>query len=885
MLDDVLDRLARALDGAYAVERRIGSGGMATVYLARDVRHGRRVALKVLHAELSAVIGPERFLKEIELTASLQHPNILPLFDSGDADGLLYYVMPYVDGETLRARLERETQLPVDDALRLATETADALAYAHALGVVHRDIKPENILLQGAAGAQHALVADFGIALAVQQAGGQRMTQTGLSLGTPQYMAPEQAMGEKAVDARADQYALGAVTYEMLAGEPPFTGPSAQAIIARVLTADPPPLATARRTVPEPVARAVHRALQKLPADRFTDIRAFALALNGGASDSSHDALAASHNARTSTRVGRVLAWLVPAFAAGALIGWAIATRTAGAAAEAPAALAISSLLPPTGGSLAQRRSIALTPDGTQLAFVIIGLDGGRTLWLRRLDEPEAVPLSGTAGADVPFWSPDGRTLGFFSDGYLMLRDPSGTVRRVCPAADATSASWGAKNVIVFTHRLGISTVGGNESACRLVVPRGAGTLLKAALLPDGGRFVYSLADTDSLRIATLDGQTVKVLPLRARDLQLAPPHWLAVSSEQDARGLDLVEMDWRTLEPRGTPVRLLSDMRSSGGEFSLTFGGDMMVYHAGSIDLPYLEFDEHGVLRDSVHVSGTWTIDAHREAGGAVRVALGGNLGGLWLYETASDRVTRLTVGDSGRPVDRRLGGVYPTFSRDGSRLAYMVQRATGCDVVVRELKTDVERTAVRIARSRGVCPKLMQWSVDERAVVAEVDSVVKLVPLDGSPATTIVARPGRLWDARISPDGHAIAYSSDEGGRAEIYVRVIEGGTPARVSTTGGRWPVWGATNGMLYFLSPSGQMMVARVANTRTATVDVPRALFSVGTATRGIFTDRGTGFAMLGNGERFFVRQSPSALTLTIVRPWTRLIHRADTASAR
>src|SRR5688572_13718146 len=255
-----LDRLAAALTDRYRVERELGQGGMATVYLALDVRHQRKVALKVLHPELSAVLGPDRFLKEIELTANLQHPHILPLFDSGSADGQLYYVMPFVDGESLRGRLERERQLPIADAMRIATEVADALDYAHGRGVVHRDIKPENILVQGG----HALVADFGIALAVQQAGGQRMTQTGLSLGTPHYMSPEQAMGDRAIDARSDVYALGAVAYEMLAGEPPFTGPTAQAIVARVLSAAPASLSESRDTVPAHVERAILTALAKL---------------------------------------------------------------------------------------------------------------------------------------------------------------------------------------------------------------------------------------------------------------------------------------------------------------------------------------------------------------------------------------------------------------------------------------------------------------------------------------------------------------------------------------------------------------------------------------------------------------------------------------------
>src|SRR5262249_31835917 len=208
----ITERLTAALSGRYRIERELGRGGMATVYLAEDVRHHRKIALKVLHPELSAVVGPERFLKEIELTASLQHPHILPLFDSGSADGQLFYVMPFVEGETLRARLEREGQLSIEETIRISTQIADALEYEHRHGIIHRDVKPENVLLHDG----HAMVADFGIALAVRNAGGDRLTLTGISLGTPQYMAPEQAVGERTVDARADVYALAAITYEML---------------------------------------------------------------------------------------------------------------------------------------------------------------------------------------------------------------------------------------------------------------------------------------------------------------------------------------------------------------------------------------------------------------------------------------------------------------------------------------------------------------------------------------------------------------------------------------------------------------------------------------------------------------------------------------------
>src|SRR5689334_5186194 len=269
-----LDRLRGALADRYRLERELGQGGMATVYLAHDLRHDRNVALKVLRPELAAVIGAERFLTEIRTTANLQHPHILPLFDSGAADSFLFYVMPYVEGISLRDRLVREKQLPIPDAVRIAGEVASALDYAHRHGVIHRDIKPENILLHDGS----ALVADFGIALAASKAGS-RMTETGMSLGTPQYMSPEQAMGERELDARSDVYALGCVTYEMLIGEPPFTGPTAQAIIARVMTEEPRQLTVQRKTIPPYVEAAVLTALSKLPADRFATAAQFAEAL------------------------------------------------------------------------------------------------------------------------------------------------------------------------------------------------------------------------------------------------------------------------------------------------------------------------------------------------------------------------------------------------------------------------------------------------------------------------------------------------------------------------------------------------------------------------------------------------------------------------------
>jgi serine/threonine protein kinase len=251
-----LEQLKSALADRYVVEREIGAGGMATVFRARDVKHDRSVALKVLRPELAAVLGTERFLSEIRVSAHLNHPHLLPLFDSGEAEGLLYYVMPYVDGESLRQRLERERQFPVDEAVRIAAAVASALDYAHRHGVIHRDLKPENVLIEDG----HPVVTDFGIALAVRNAGGARITQTGLSLGTPQYMSPEQATGDRQIDARADVYSLGCVLYEMLAGEPPHTGSTVQAIIARVLTETPRGVRVTRPSVPEHVDAAIRRA-------------------------------------------------------------------------------------------------------------------------------------------------------------------------------------------------------------------------------------------------------------------------------------------------------------------------------------------------------------------------------------------------------------------------------------------------------------------------------------------------------------------------------------------------------------------------------------------------------------------------------------------------
>jgi serine/threonine-protein kinase len=322
-----LDRLKTALADSYVIERELGQGGMATVYLAEDVKHKRRVAVKVLKPELAAAVGHERFLREITTTANLRHPHILPLYDSGEADGFLYYVMPYVEGESLQTRLVREKQLPLEDALQIAREVADALSYAHAHDVIHRDIKPDNIMLESG----HAVVADFGIARALDAAGGEALTQTGLAVGTPVYMSPEQASGDD-VDGRSDLYALGCVLYEMLGGQPPFTGATAESLVHQHVMVEPPPITNLRPAVPASVVATLSRALAKAPADRFNPVGMFASALAPDVATASHQAFPAASSPNRSVWIAVGSVAVAAALAAGFFLrgsGTGPATATA----------------------------------------------------------------------------------------------------------------------------------------------------------------------------------------------------------------------------------------------------------------------------------------------------------------------------------------------------------------------------------------------------------------------------------------------------------------------------------------------------------------------------------------------------------------------------
>jgi serine/threonine-protein kinase len=480
----LIERLAKALAGRYEVERELARGGMATVYLARDLRHDRRVAIKVLREELAAAVGAERFLEEIRVTASLQHPHILPLFDSGSAayppeagGWLLWYVMPFVDGETLRSRLAREGRLPVNIALQLVREMADALEHAHRHGVVHRDVKPENVLLQSG----HALVADFGIALALEHAGGERLTRTGITLGTPQYMAPEQVAGERAIDARTDVYALGAVLHEMLAGESPFAAGSRQAVLRRVMNVAVSALSTSRADVLPSLDAAVQRALAKQPDDRFPSAGAFAAAL----------AAAQTMPLRGDTKSGPVAAHAEPSrqrmvsaraavYAATAMVaiglvgGWLLASSTlmrpwasaaSGAvgqpvdAGSAPAAAVGEHLsLSVVDRAGRPQRTIAanrpwtprISPDGRLLAYGAFGTGRSTSdLWVTDLVAGTTRRLTDDGNdSNDPQWSADGATIAYSASAPggkdLLLRQVGGGEPSVLATREGTqfASDW-----------------------------------------------------------------------------------------------------------------------------------------------------------------------------------------------------------------------------------------------------------------------------------------------------------------------------------------------------------------------------------------------------------------------------------------------------------
>ncbi|MBC7672692.1 MAG: serine/threonine-protein kinase [Polaromonas sp.] len=838
-MSDIVDRLSASLADRYRVGRELGQGGMATVYLAHDLKHERDVAIKVLHPDLGAALGGERFLSEIRTTARLQHPHILPLLDSGEADGLLYYVMPLVTGETLRARLERERQLPIADAVRIAREVASALDYAHRQNVIHRDIKPENILLHDGS----ALVADFGIALAVQSAGGQRMTQTGLSLGTPQYMSPEQAMGERTIDARSDIYALGAVTYEMLSGDAPFTGNSVQAIVAKVLTEKPTPLHTLRDTVTPSVEQAVFTALAKLPADRFATAAEFSAALgNTGYGTSSSDARPAAAGSRTSRRATMTAGAVALVAVAFAALGWLRPTPSAGV-------LRYDMQLPPVfTGAAGQEQVPKPSPDGSYLVFFGPRNEPGAVgaqLWIKRRASRSAVPIAGTADAQAFTISPDGAWVAFVVGNAVLKVPVDGGAPVTLARSEANpyfGIAWLDDGTIVYTRgapKLSVASVssnGGASSAAWVV----ADTAREVVVAPISGTravLFYRCANTQyacDLWVGDLGTQQRTLVLKGVKWARYAESGHLVYA--QDGR-LMADEFDPRSFILRGQPTVLADSITRGDSPFEFSRSGTLVTRNErdtgpGAYEMMWVDRTGRATPVDSA-----WRFDITRYvADHGWALSPDGSRLAIGLYTDAGDDiwVKQLPRGPLSRVTFDPLPQMRPRWSADGRLVTFISGRPGALQHRADGLGGD----------------SLLKGGVVDEAVLSP--DGVWLVPRTGSNGSVaggrditgvrtgadttrvpLIVTPFDEEAIALSPDGKWIAYQSDETGRTEVFVRAFPNTSAFKhqVSNGGGVAPLWSRDGRELFFVSPGSDMMSTRVTAGSPIAIAAPSPLFHI------------------------------------------------------
>ena len=888
-----LEQLSAALADRYRVERELGGGGMATVYLAHDLRHDRKVALKVLRPELAAVIGGERFLAEIRTTANLQHPHILALFDSGRVGGtgggteIVFYVMPFVEGESLRDRISREKQLPVPEAVRIAREVADALEYAHRHTVIHRDVKPENILLHGG----HAMVADFGIALAASRSeGGSRMTETGLSLGTPHYMSPEQAMGERDITARSDVYALGCVLYEMLTGEPPFTGPTPQAIVARMMTEEPRSLTLQRKSIPPQIEAAVATALEKLPADRFPSAAAFAAALDDpafarpGAAGTRRPGAGAAPRWATTGRVVLATAVLVTAVTFG-LTRWSLARGTGGDARPVHVSVAL-----PDGHELGSvyLRPLAIAPDGTRLAYVIQQY-GKTRLYLRQLDEPQGRVLEGTEGGVGPFFSPDGKWVGFFSGGKLRKVTVTGTgLQELATAPFHRGADWGEDGFIYFapTNSVGIWRV-----------PEGGGTATPVTQLDSAAgevshRWPRRVAGTSTLLFSTWTGPGDDEHQIATQELGATSHAILARGGDAPgyaprpgvllyvSRGR-LLTVPWRpgqeelgTAVPVATAERPFNDIGNEGsgnyvlsrdGRLAYVGGGDSLTMHR------VVWIDRAGTVTPLPLPSRIMENVVISPDGGRAAIQIREGIIRIWIYDFARGTLTPLNTGTGSSQA--------PLWTPDGTRVIYRGTRNGTRNLYW--IPVDGSGAEERLTTAPGRIQTPTSISADGRTLLfnqtgedEEGGAGIWRLQLDGDRTATRLFPLGLSGlDGQLSPDGRWVAYQAVVASRPEIFVAPLSGSGERRlVSTDGGTEPLW-SRNGRELFFQAGDRLMSVTVAPGAAFTAGPPRPLH---TGRYLISVTSNTSYAVTPDGSRFLriqpLAEQPAIARLELVLNW-------------
>ncbi len=851
-MNEVPARLAAALSDRYSIEREIGAGGMATVYLAHDVKHDRKVALKVLKPDLAAVLGADRFVVEIRTTASLQHPHILPLFDSGTADGFLYYVMPFIDGETLRARLDRETQLGIEESVRIATDVASALHYAHTHGVIHRDIKPENILLHDG----RPVVADFGIALAVSAAAGGRMTETGLSLGTPHYMSPEQATADKDIGARSDIYSLASVLYEMLTGEPPHMGNSAQQIIMKIIADTPRPVAELRKAVPPHIGAAVAMALEKLPADRFDSAKAFAEALGNKAFTTTvAGATGQAAHRGVSNRVFAGTAVVAAIAIVAALAGWVRPDRSETRVLRYEDGLVSDSIFGGAPGSY-----MALSPDGNTIAF-----RGGNLLksriYIRQRDRLTATPLDGTENGTTPFFSPDGKQIGFCVRPtptspceWKKVPAGGGAALPLAVMGPADGAAWAPDGMIYVRSIGGLARIpesGGTPVPfTRIDSASGEQNHRWPTVLPGGG-ILFIAATSSGVRLAAADAKGKhKVFVVSAIIAKyLHTGHVAYVTAE----GMLMVApFDPRRLAVTGEGVAVAEGIgvrRNFVVDLDMSSSGTL-VYSANSANSVSGDDEVAWVNRDGTDRGGErWLADfgdlALSPDGGRLAVTIRvippssatnsapAPTTELWVRQGERGALSKLTFASGGSVSE-------PRWTTDGHSLAYSATIDGKFGVWLRRADGSAPATAL-FTWDRAI--NTIAWAPDGALLMdaagPEGRDIFTLRPGTDSVPKLLFSEPGAQSLPAVSPDGRWLAYASTETGRAEVYVRPYPNVNASRtpVTSQGGSQPGWSKSLRELFYVRRGsdqgdqvGEMHSVMIPPGNSFTVGEDRILFT-------------------------------------------------------